>query len=123
MPTSAMGMWGAPCPRGRGHGTLENPTLAGGGQLNGPRPLRLLPAPVRVDALAVVPDGPPARFCYRGVDYRVADAWGPERIETGWWRHADVRRDYYIATTTAGHRFWLFRCRNEGGWFVHGCFE
>ena len=88
-----------------------------------PRPLRLLPAPVRVDALAVVPDGPPVRFRWDGVDYRVADAWGPERIETGWWRHGDIRRDYYIATTTAGSRFWLFRCRNEGGWYVHGCFE
>jgi protein ImuB len=87
------------------------------------RPLRLLRAPVRVDAMAVVPDGPPARFCWDGVDYRVAHAWGPERIETGWWRGDDIRRDYYVVTTTAGNRFWLFRCRNQGGWFVHGCFE
>jgi protein ImuB len=36
--------------------------------------------------ISVVPSGPPAQFHFAGVDYRIARAWGPERIETGWWR-------------------------------------
>jgi protein ImuB len=76
-----------------------------------------------VEALAVFPEGPPGRFVWRGAEWRVASWWGPERIETGWWRGADVRRDYYVVTTQAGNRFWLFRRRDDGRWFLHGCFD
>jgi len=48
---------------------------------------------------------------------------GPERIETGWWDGHDVRRDYYVARTTAGVRLWIFRERcAPGRWFLHGVF-
>jgi len=48
---------------------------------------------------------------------------GPERIETGWWDGHDVRRDYYVARTTAGVRLWIFRERRAPGrWFLHGVF-
>lgn len=40
---------------------------------------------------------------------RVATIAGPERIEAGWWEDDDVRRDYYVAESTAGQRLWLFR--------------
>ena len=50
------------------------------------RPIWLADPPVAITVISVVPDGPPARFHYAGVDYRIAQAWGPERIETGWWR-------------------------------------
>ena len=53
----------------------------------------------------------------------MARHWGPERIETGWWRRACMRRDYYRVETTAGLRFWLFRDLDDGGWFLHGSFE
>ena len=49
-------------------------------------------------------------------------SWGPERIETGWWRGDDVRRDYYVVETDAGTRWWIFR-RHDGQWFVQGCFD
>jgi protein ImuB len=88
-----------------------------------PRPLSVWPEPVRVEALAVFPEGPPVRFHWEGAEWRVDRWWGPERIETGWWRGADVRRDYYVVTTPAGSRFWMFRCRADGDWFVHGCFD
>ena len=52
-----------------------------------------------------------------------ADLGPGARVETGWWRGADVRRDYYVAETTDGERFWLFRDLAAGGWFVHGVFE
>jgi protein ImuB len=48
---------------------------------------------------------------------------GPERIESGWWDGDDVRRDYYVAQTTAGARLWIYRdCTGERAWFLHGIF-
>jgi protein ImuB len=88
-----------------------------------PRPFRLLPKPVVIQAMAVIPDGPPVQFRWEGVDYRIMRAWGPERIETGWWRLQEVQRDYYVVATHLGNRFWLFRCRDDGRWFMHGCFD
>jgi len=87
------------------------------------RPLRLLPSPALLQVVSVVPDGPPVQFQWAGVSYRVSAAWGPERIETGWWRDRDVRRDYYVVVTHLGNRFWLFRRRDDGRWFLHGCFD
>lgn len=88
-----------------------------------PRPLRLLRAPAPVVAVSVMPDGPPVRFVFRGEEHRVARVWGPERIETGWWRGAMIARDYYRVETAAGRRYWLFRGRNDGDWFLHGLFD
>ena len=61
------------------------------------------------------------QFC--GRDQRIAQHWGPERIETGWWRNRIVGRDYYQVETTTGHRYWFFRRLRDGRWFMHGMFE
>jgi len=48
---------------------------------------------------------------------------GPERIESGWWDGADVRRDYYIAQTSNGQRAWIYCAPGEvGPWMLHGWF-
>jgi protein ImuB len=48
---------------------------------------------------------------------------GPERIESGWWDGADVRRDYYVARDGLGARWWIFReLATAPAWFLHGCF-
>jgi protein ImuB len=70
--------------------------------------------------MSVVPDGPPLTFRFQGQVHQVVHHWGPERIETGWWRGASVRRDYYRAQTAAGQRFWLFRQLGSGQWHLHG---
>ncbi len=57
-----------------------------------------------------------------GDSFTVARHWGPERIETGWWRGRHVRRDYYHVETTSGARFWLFRETEGDAWFLHGVF-
>ena len=44
----------------------------------------------------------------------------PERIETGWWTGTDARRDYYIADTAAGSRWWLYRDADSAQWYLHG---
>lgn len=86
------------------------------------RPLRLLPAPLPLAVVALLPDGPPARVTYQGAQHDVAYAWGPERIETAWWRGPDVQRDYFRVTLAGGEQLWLFRDRAAGGWFLHGLF-
>jgi protein ImuB len=96
-----------------------------------PRPLLLLPhAEPAEDVTALVPDGPPRRFSWRGVTYDVTGAQGPERIGAEWWRHREPKptRDYYLVEDSTGHRFWLFREGLYGrettaaSWFVHGLF-
>lgn len=88
----------------------------------GYRPLRLRHPPPALDVLAVAPSGPPAVFQWERRSHRVARHWGPERIETGWWRGGSIRRDYYRVETSEGLRFWLFRDLVSGGWFLHGVF-
>jgi protein ImuB len=87
------------------------------------RPSRLFARPISIDVMALVPDGKPVRFQHAGVDEVVAHCQGPERIETGWWRGDDVRRDYYVVETKHGTRWWLFRRVDDGRWFLHGCFD
>jgi len=49
---------------------------------------------------------------------------GPERIESGWWDGADIRRDYYLIQTRAGQQGWAYRSVGQGdglwlqGWFA-----
>jgi len=94
------------------------------------RPLKLFEPPEPIDAIAPVPDGPPARIRWRRVWHDIAAIEGPERIAPEWWKHeeAALTRDYFRAEDSFGQRFWLFR---EGlyttetaqpRWFLHGLF-
>ncbi|MCE9525447.1 MAG: DNA polymerase Y family protein [Planctomycetales bacterium] len=84
------------------------------------RPLLLHHPPQPLAAISVVPDGPPISFDFQGKTHRIDRHWGPERIETGWWRGRSHRRDYYRVETTTGHRYWLFRRLADGKWHLHG---
>jgi len=86
------------------------------------RPVRLLPRPLPIRVIALVPDGPPTWFAYRGQECPIAQAWGPERLETAWWRGSDVRRDYFRVATDDGEQFWIFHAANERRWYLHGLF-
>jgi protein ImuB len=94
------------------------------------RPIRLFARPEPIDAMAEVPDGPPAQFTWRRVRHVVAHVEGPERIATQWWRDADddaLMRDYFRVETREGVRVWLFRRwpndpRDPIRWFLHGVF-
>src|SRR5262245_33712507 len=59
------------------------------------RPLLLLPRPELTEVVALIPEGPPRQFHWRGVRHQVAHAEGPERIAPEWWRrlNGDVGRD------------------------------
>lgn len=86
------------------------------------RPLHLLAEPVALENYRVAADGSPSRFQYGGQQYVVSRHWGPERIETGWWRQRGAQRDYYRVETTQGLRWWVFRALQDGRWFLHGVF-
>jgi protein ImuB len=94
------------------------------------RPIRLLPRPEPIEAVAPVPDDPPILFRWRRLAHRVRRADGPERIAGEWWRgegEKEVLRDYYGVEDEEGRRFWLFRAglyRQEipPRWFLHGLF-
>ena len=101
--------------------TTASPTAA--------RPLLLLPRPESAEVVALIPEGPPRQFRWRGVLHQVAEAEGPERIAPEWWRRTgETERDYYVVEDREGRRFWLYRaglyCRGEADpqWFVHGVF-
>jgi protein ImuB len=87
------------------------------------RPLRLWPKPVGIEVMSAVPEGPPFQLRWAGKKYRITRSWGPERIETGWWRGQDVRRDYYVVATDVGTRLWIFRRGEDERWFLHGSFD
>jgi protein ImuB len=88
----------------------------------GERPLRLLSRPIRLSSGAS-PNEPLSELCIGGQPHRVAHHWGPERIETGWWRTGLIRRDYYHIETTTGSRFWIFRELDTGQWYLQGEFS
>jgi len=94
------------------------------------RPALLLPHAEPAEVTALVPDGPPRRFLWRGKLHAVTRAQGPERIASEWWRTRTDQptRDYYVVENDAGRRFWLYREGLYGRetatprWFVHGLF-
>jgi protein ImuB len=94
------------------------------------RPPLLLPEPEEAHVTAVIPDGPPRQFRWRGEIHSITSAQGPERIADEWWRSdaTNLTRDYFCLENAAGQRFWLYREglynreTAEPRWFVHGFF-
>ena len=101
---------------------------------NGPpaRPLTFFHPAHPIEALSLLPDGPPRRFRWQRRVHEVTAAEGPERIAPAWWRLSGTSqaraRDYYRLEDTEGRRFWVFR---EGlyepdapppRWFLQGLF-
>lgn len=67
--------------------------------------------------------GGPIHFFWQQQEHRVTRSWGPERIETGWWRGTSVRRDYYGVETQSGCQLWVYCDLDQATWFVHGAFD
>ncbi len=85
------------------------------------RPSRLLMPPVPI---AVVADqGMPGQFEYQRQRFQIFQHWGPERLESGWWRGPSIRRDYFRVESEHGAWWWIFRDLQSGNWFLHGIFD
>jgi protein ImuB len=87
------------------------------------RPPRLRSEPIPIEVTPLSPEGPPGRVCWQNRTHTITRSWGPERIETGWWRHQFLRRDYYRVELHTGQHFWLFRRVGQGDWFLQGEFS
>ncbi len=97
-----------------------------------PRPVRLLAGPEQIEAIALLPDHPPASITWRGKRRKVKRADGPERVFGEWWKRdseLEAVRDYFVVEDEGGERFWVFRSGDgvdsETGshrWFMHGIF-
>lgn len=86
----------------------------------GDRPTILFPLPRAIRVIANQPEGPPSAVHWQGTSYSVTAAWGPERIEAGWWQAEYTCRDYFRIKTDVGHWWWIFRRLQDGCWFWHG---
>lgn len=88
------------------------------------RPLVLLNPPVELTEIELS-DGRSnfSAFNYKKSKLQVTELWGPERIETGWWRGRIARRDYFRIETHLGTRYWIYRELKSGKWFLHGEFS
>jgi protein ImuB len=78
------------------------------------RPLWLLPVPRQLRTERGWP-------CLQG---RLELQHSRERIESGWWDGREVARDYFIANSPSGSRYWIYReLDGERRWFLQGVFE
>lgn len=87
------------------------------------RPLRLRRRPEPIDVLTETSRGEPTSIQQQGRQERIAYSWGPERMQTGWWRGKAMGRDYYRIETAAGRWLWIFRDLFTKRWFLHGAFD
>ncbi len=91
-----------------------------------PRPLQMWqPEPV----MALDTPDVPVAFRWRGRDWQMAQATGPERIAPEWWlddpNWRSGVRDYWVVVTEQGERLWLFYGHGgtmSAGWFCQGQF-
>ena len=87
------------------------------------RPTRLLSPPQLIEVIALAPEGLPAQFKSNQQPHSVIQYWGPERIESGWWRGPSVRRDYFRVETEHGAWWWIYRDMQTNLWYLHGVFD
>ncbi len=108
-----------------GGGGMARPPVTGVSPMQ--RPLVLFSGPREISAVSV--DGRPQTDIHEprlllvdGQRMPVHRRWGPERIETAWWRGPVVRRDYWRIETVQGRWLWVFRDLRSRQWFWHGEF-
>ena len=65
---------------------------------------------------------PPALLVSPDNRHTVVNYWGPERIETGWWRGPTTRRDYWRVETDTHQQFWIYKDLRRQKWFLQGAF-
>lgn len=85
------------------------------------RPL-CLKNPPRAIKVGLTSEQFPQSVRLAGREHELSRVWGPERIETGWWRSGLVRRDYYRVETITGSRYWIFHDLRRDLWCLHGVF-
>ncbi len=96
-----------------------------GGEVHEGRPPYLFESPEPLSVLSMLPDSPPSRLTWDGVELRILKGIGPEKICAEWWRDESLpaverERDYFRVQDETGRWLWLFRARSSMQWFVQG---
>lgn len=92
------------------------------------RPLKMFQPSIELQTVALSTNHgfdaapPPALLVFCNQRQAVTKHWGPERIETGWWRGSTIRRDYWRVETDNGQQFWIYHDLRKHAWFLHGEF-
>ena len=104
----------------------KDPKCSGNAGHVHPRP-EIVGRPIRISVTK--PGRPPRAYAWRGVNYSVVTAQGPERVSPIWWKLqqdwlAGELRDYWRVRTACGRKFWLMQCpqKPDLGWFCSGEF-
>lgn len=104
------------------------------------RPSLLFRPPKEIEAIALLPDHPPAWIQYQRERLSIISGYGPERIAEPWWQDdiyfseegSSVReprkvygqkssaRDYFTVQDFKGRWLWVFREKESQRWFLHG---
>jgi protein ImuB len=94
----------------------------GGAVAGGDRPTMLLSVAMPIEVVALSPGGAPERIRSKDEEHAVVVAIGPERIAGEWWRDEATpkTRDYFRVQTGDGRWLWVYRCIEDGRWFLHG---
>ena len=71
-------------------------------------------------AVTVNEDYSPRTFVWQGKTYIAVRSWGPERIETGWWRKQRLSSDFYRVECEQGGQVWLAQDARSGRWSLQG---
>ncbi|MDL5054097.1 DNA polymerase Y family protein [Oscillatoria laete-virens NRMC-F 0139] len=80
------------------------------------RPITLFPSPLPIEMKERC-------FVSSGQCFNFQDVQSLERVESGWWRETDQRRDYYVVRCDNGGRYWVFNDLIRNEWFLHGSFD
>jgi len=96
--------------------------VLGNKPLSDARPLWHWVNPLEISCRTTHRSGSPCGIYHRGQWREILRFWGPERIETGWWRTRAIRREYYRIEITSGQRFWVFRQLPTQQWYLQGDF-
>lgn len=58
-----------------------------------------------------------------GVQSPVVASYGPTKVDSEWWSDTPVQRDYYEVQTEDGGRYWVFKKKKDGQYYLHGIFD
>jgi protein ImuB len=86
------------------------------------RPIWYWASPLEIQCHSKSRTGAPVRLFHSGNWQQVIRSWGPERIETGWWRSKALRREYFRVEIDSGQRLWVYRQLPTSRWFLQGNF-
>jgi len=60
---------------------------------------------------------------HEGARHRVVASHGPTKMDGEWWSDDSMGRDYYEVETDDGGRYWVFKAKNDGRFYLHGIFD